>query len=96
MIRIDMGAALKLGAARGCDLGLRSEPLPAVKASLVEALSAERGHAVDTYFRQFVLIVGFGPFDAQKSLRQPAAKNQACGRGRYFEKSIRCLQLLLK
>jgi hypothetical protein len=39
VIGIDMDAALKIGAARGCDLELLSELLPATEAGLVEALS---------------------------------------------------------
>ena len=35
-----MGAALKIGAARGCDLAVLSELLPAAEAGLVEALVA--------------------------------------------------------
>jgi hypothetical protein len=42
VIGIDMDAALKLGAARGCDLELLSELLPATEAGLVEALSSDR------------------------------------------------------
>ena len=49
MIRSDMGAALKLAPLAAATLALRSELLPAVKASLVEALSTERGHVVDPY-----------------------------------------------
>jgi hypothetical protein len=45
MIGIDMNAALKIGAARGCDLAVLSELLPAAEAGLVEAVYAdgERG-----------------------------------------------------
>ena len=42
MIGIDMNAALKIGAARGCDLAVLSELLPAAEAGLVEALSSDR------------------------------------------------------
>jgi hypothetical protein len=49
VIGIDMGAALKLGAARGCDLALLSELLPAVEAGLVEAWSSDRGRAIDLH-----------------------------------------------
>jgi hypothetical protein len=41
VIGIDMNAALRLGAARGGDLAVLSELLPAAEAGLVEALSAE-------------------------------------------------------
>jgi hypothetical protein len=40
VVGIDMGAALKIGAARGCDVGVLSELLPAAEAGLVEALCA--------------------------------------------------------
>jgi hypothetical protein len=43
VIGIDMDAALKIGAARGCDLAVLSELLPAAEAGLVEALCAEKG-----------------------------------------------------
>ena len=43
VIGIDMDAALKIGAARGCDLAVLSELLPAAEAGLVEALSIDRG-----------------------------------------------------
>jgi hypothetical protein len=36
VVGIDMSAALRIGAARGCDLGVLSELLPAAEASLVE------------------------------------------------------------
>ena len=42
VIGIEMGAALKIGAARGCDLAALSELLPAAEAGLVEALSTNR------------------------------------------------------
>jgi hypothetical protein len=38
VIGIDMDAALKIGAARGSDLAVLSELLPAAEAGLVEAL----------------------------------------------------------
>jgi hypothetical protein len=41
VIGIDTNAALRLGAARGCDLAALSELLPAAEVGLVEALSAE-------------------------------------------------------
>jgi hypothetical protein len=44
VIGIDMDAALKIGAARDCDLAVLSELLPAAEAGLVEAWSAEKGH----------------------------------------------------
>jgi hypothetical protein len=42
VIGIDMNAALRIGAARACNLGVLSELLPAVEAGVVEALSADR------------------------------------------------------
>jgi hypothetical protein len=42
IIGIDMDAALRLGAARGSDLAVLSELLPAAEAGLVEALSTDR------------------------------------------------------
>jgi hypothetical protein len=41
VIGIDMDAALKIGAARGCDLAVLSELLPAAEAGLVEALGTK-------------------------------------------------------
>jgi hypothetical protein len=43
VIGIDMDTALKIGAARGCDLEVLSELLPAAEAGLIEALCAEKG-----------------------------------------------------
>ena len=43
VIGIDMNAALKIGAARGCDLKVLSELLPAAEPGLVDALSMDRG-----------------------------------------------------
>ena len=43
VIGIDMDAALKLGAARGCDHAVLSELLPAAEAGLVEAVMCRRG-----------------------------------------------------
>jgi hypothetical protein len=43
VVGIDMSAALKIGAARGCDLMVLSELLPATEAGLVEALRAGEG-----------------------------------------------------
>jgi hypothetical protein len=40
---IDMDAALRIGAARGCDLAVLSELLPAVEAGLIEAIYAGEG-----------------------------------------------------
>ena len=42
VVGIDLDAALRLGAARGCDLAVLSELLPAAEAGLVEALSSDR------------------------------------------------------
>jgi hypothetical protein len=41
VIGIDMGAALQVAGARGCDLEVLSELLPAAEAGLVEALSTD-------------------------------------------------------
>jgi hypothetical protein len=43
VIGIDMDAALKIGAARGCDLEVLSELLPAAEAGLVEVLCPDAG-----------------------------------------------------
>jgi hypothetical protein len=40
VIGIDMDAALRIAAARGCDLAVLSELLPAAETSLVEALDS--------------------------------------------------------
>ena len=45
VVGIDMNAALKLGAARGCDLAVLSELLPVAEAGLVEAVCAEADRA---------------------------------------------------
>ena len=42
IIGIDMDAALKIGAARGYDITVLSESLPAAEAGLVEALRSDR------------------------------------------------------
>jgi hypothetical protein len=42
IVGIDMNAALMLGTARGCDLAVLSELLPAAEAGLIEALSSNR------------------------------------------------------
>jgi hypothetical protein len=42
VIGIDMDAALKIGAARCCDLKVLSELLPAAEAGMVEALCSDR------------------------------------------------------
>jgi hypothetical protein len=41
VVGIDMDTALKIGTARGHDLGVLSELLPAAEAGVVEALRAE-------------------------------------------------------
>ena len=41
VLGIDMHAALELAAARGCDLTVLSELLPAAEAGLVEALCSD-------------------------------------------------------
>jgi len=43
VIGIDMDAALQVAAARGHDVAMLSELLPAAEACLVEALCAEKG-----------------------------------------------------
>jgi hypothetical protein len=45
VIGIEMGVALELAAARGYDLAVLSELLPAAEAGLVEALSLDRGRS---------------------------------------------------
>ena len=45
VVGIDVSTALKIGAARGYDLGVLSELLPAAEAGLVEAL-CRRGSAL--------------------------------------------------
>jgi hypothetical protein len=45
VIGIGMDAVLKIGAARGCNLEVLSELLPAAEAGLVEALYAEADRA---------------------------------------------------
>ena len=42
VVGIEMDAALRIGAARGYDLGVLSELLPATEAGLVEALCTDR------------------------------------------------------
>jgi hypothetical protein len=42
VIGIDMNAALKIGAARRCDIAVLSELLPSAETGLVEALCAGR------------------------------------------------------
>ena len=42
IIGIDMDAALKIGAARGYDITVLAELLPAAEAGLVEALRSDR------------------------------------------------------
>ena len=43
IVGIDMDAALGLAVARGCDLAVLSELLPAAEAGLVQALCSDRG-----------------------------------------------------
>ena len=43
VIGIDMDAALKIGAARGADLAVLSELLPAAEAGLIQAIRAGKG-----------------------------------------------------
>jgi hypothetical protein len=42
VIGIDMHAVLKLATARGCDLAVLSELLPAAEAGLIQGLSSDR------------------------------------------------------
>jgi hypothetical protein len=42
VVGIDMDAALRMAEARGCDLAVVSELLPAAEAGLVEALCSDR------------------------------------------------------
>ena len=41
VVGIDLNATLRLAAARGCDLAVLSELLPAAEAGLIEALSTD-------------------------------------------------------
>jgi hypothetical protein len=41
VVGIDLNAALRLGAARSCDLVVLSELLPAAEAGMIEALCAK-------------------------------------------------------
>jgi hypothetical protein len=43
VIGIDMSAALRIAAARGCDIVVLSELLPAAEAGLVDAFSVDDG-----------------------------------------------------
>jgi hypothetical protein len=43
VIGIDLDAALKVGAARGCDIAVLAELLPAAEAGLVEGLRPGEG-----------------------------------------------------
>jgi hypothetical protein len=47
VVGIDVSTALKIGAARGYDLGVLSDLLPTAEAGLIEALSGDRGRAID-------------------------------------------------
>jgi hypothetical protein len=47
VIGIDMNAALRIGAARGCDLAVLSELLPAAEAGFVEALCADANRPIE-------------------------------------------------
>jgi hypothetical protein len=42
VVGIDVDAALRIGAPRGCDLAVLSELLPAAEAGLVAAVSGDR------------------------------------------------------
>jgi hypothetical protein len=46
VIGIDMNAGLDIGAARGSDLAVLSELLPAAEAGLIEALSTDRARGI--------------------------------------------------
>jgi hypothetical protein len=43
VVGVDMDAALRIAAARGCDLAVFSELLPAAEAGLIEAIRAGEG-----------------------------------------------------
>jgi hypothetical protein len=47
VIGIDMGAALGLAAARGCDLAVLAELLPAAEAGFVEVLYADADRPIE-------------------------------------------------
>ncbi|MGH6895041.1 MAG: DUF7697 family protein [Geminicoccaceae bacterium] len=47
VIGIDMNAVLRLGAARGCDLAVLSELVPAAEAGFVEALCADADRSIE-------------------------------------------------
>jgi len=47
VLGIDMHAALRIGAARGYDLAVLSELLPAAETGAVEALSTDRAGVMD-------------------------------------------------
>jgi hypothetical protein len=47
LIGIDTNAALRLAAARGCDLTVLSELLPAAEAGLVEALRVDADRPIE-------------------------------------------------
>jgi hypothetical protein len=47
VVGIDVSTALKIGAARGYDLGVLSDLLPTAEAGLIEASSGDRGRAID-------------------------------------------------
>jgi hypothetical protein len=49
VIGMDMDAALKIGAARGCDLAVLSELIPAAEAGLVAALCAAAGSPISDH-----------------------------------------------
>jgi hypothetical protein len=42
VVGVDMGVTLRVGAARGYDLAVLSELLPAAEAGMIEALSTDR------------------------------------------------------
>ena len=46
VIGIDMSAALRTAAARGCDLAVLSELLPAAEAGLIEGMSSDRARGI--------------------------------------------------
>jgi hypothetical protein len=52
VIGIDMHAALRIGTARGCDLAMVSELLPAAEAGLLEALCSDQARDMDFDQRQ--------------------------------------------
>jgi len=70
VVGIDMDASLRLAAARGHDLAVLSELLPAAEAGVVEALSTDRawGNGPCSAAANVALLRDSGRSDAQPSL----------------------------